>query len=347
MLITTSRDYHLTHVVRVIRAFILYLFPLLVNACASQPLPSRLSTMSPTAQRPATIYQGRGVAFGVRETMESLVWHTYQLSESSEFRGFIHLLNQRPSEDYFLTCLLDYRQVPCRFDGKQKELIYPISMGDSEERHIPFEMPSVTSGFHDAAVIAFSQVDVHDLSESYRISTDFSYFYAYRLALLTGKEPWQVPPIEFAITGTQPLSPTIRFNGLLVNREQEGSAKWNHAWTVQRVKPGEAIEYYIHMGNDTGPAQVNAVMAFMDFKQIPLNDNKQWVTYISLPAGSRATMSGLFIAPKEPGVHEFMIVWANNPYQKLEEPAWGTERHLTPVDTRVEPSIRVAVVVEK
>ncbi|MEJ2558048.1 MAG: hypothetical protein P8186_17865 [Anaerolineae bacterium] len=289
-----------------------------------------------------TQYQGQGVAYGIQETREGKYWHTYRVPEHSSFRGFFYLLNQRPAEEYLLTCLVDYRQVPCTFDGQQ-QLLYRVSIEDFGERTLPFETPTLAPGLHDLAILAFAKPTVHDLSREYRLSTDFNYLYAPRAVLLAGDEPWQTPSIEYTITGTRPTNKISPLEGLVINREEQELEI--RAWITQEVRSGESTEYFVHLGNDTGPSHTRAVMAFLDYKQIPLAGADQWVAYVSLPTGTRAVLPGRFVAPQEVGVHELVVVFAYDPFHMLEEPPLGSDRDLTQFSAIVESSIRVAIIV--
>lgn len=308
-----------------------------LSARSTLPVPS-----TPDTPESKTQYGGQGVAYGIQETREGGYWRTYQVPANSSFRGFFYLLNQRSAEEYLLTCLVDYRQVPCTFDGQQ-QLLYRISVEDFGERTLPFETPSLVPGLHDLAVLAFAKPDVHDLSGEYRLSTDFNYLYTPRAVLLAGDEPWQTSSIEYIITGTQPTSKTSPLEGLVVNREEQELEI--RAWMTQTVRSGETIEYFAHLGNDTGPSRSLAVMSFLDYKQIPLDGAEQWVAYVSLPTGTRAVLPGRFVAPQKVGVHELVVVMAYDPFHMLEDPFQGSDRDLTQFSEIVEPSIRVAIIV--
>jgi hypothetical protein len=127
---------------------------------------------APSTPESKTRYAGQGVAIGIQETREGKYWRTYRVPGHSSFRGFFYLLNQQPAEEYLLTCLVDYHQVPCAFNGQQL-LLYRMSVEDLGERTLPFATLPLAPGLHDPAVLAFAKPDVHDLSSEYRLSTDF------------------------------------------------------------------------------------------------------------------------------------------------------------------------------
>jgi len=292
------------------------------------------------------IYEGEGVAYGIQRDPKGKLWRTYEVSADSPFEGLFFLDNQQPTEEYLLTCLIDYRQLPCDFEGQQQTL-FPITVGDFESQRISFKTPRLSPGRHDVALLAFAKPNTHDLSRKYRLSTDFNYLYAPRMVALVGEKPWQKPSMKYVTVGITPTTQTrATLGGLLVNQEAHPQ-KWR-AWLTEEVQPGETVEYYVHMGGSEGSgSNAYAVMAFLDFIQVPLDGKNQWVAYASVPPGTVATLPGRFKAPTEPGVHEFVIVWAFDPYQLLEEPIGGPDRTLTRFSDFIEPSIRVALVVSE
>lgn len=300
------------------------------------PLPPPVTGPQSTPEAEVS-YGGLGVAHGIQSEPGGRFWRTYQISENSSFKGYLSLLNQQPEENYLLTCLVDYRQVPCVFDGHQ-QLLYEMNMEDFEERLIAFETPRLETGLHDLMLLAFAKPDVHDVSQQYRLSTDLNYLTAPRAVVLVGDEAWKTPKMTITVTGTQPLDYPL--TGIVVNREEQPLEM--RAWLTETVQTGELVDFVIHMGNK-GPSHTAAVVAFLDYEQVPLDGANQWVSYVSLPTNTYATLSGQFEAPQEPGVHEFVIVWAHNPFSMLEEPPLGPERNLTQFSTIVEPSIRVAI----
>jgi hypothetical protein len=154
-------------------------------------------------------------------------------------------------------------------------------------------------------------------------------------------DPDSLPLIEY--TSGQPRQDgSSSLNGIVVNLDP--APLRIKAWLKQEVEPGEALNYYVQVGNDTGPPQTYALMSFLDYVQIPLNDQKK-VEYVSLPPGYRVTVPGKLTAPNERGVHELVILAAYNPYHLLEEPPFGENRERTPVNDWIESSIRVAIIV--
>jgi hypothetical protein len=281
------------------------------------------------------IFEGKGVAVGIKGTREGGFWRTYRVKAHTAFKGYYWLMNQKERGTFLITCLIDYVQQPCVYDGRS-ELLYRIEMRENEERYIVLETPELSRGFHDLIVLAFDKPDVHDLSDEFRINTDLNYLYTTRASVLADSNAQDIPRIDY-ITGQFQPNRISSLNGIVVNREK--APQELHAWTHQPMKPGDILEYYVHLGNDEGPDQSMAVISFLDFKQIPLGKDIL-VPFASLPAGSRLTIPGHLIAPQEAGIHELIVVLARGPYRLLADPE---TQELTSEYTWVEPSIRVAI----
>jgi hypothetical protein len=122
------------------------------------------------------------------------------------------------------------------------------------------------------------------------------------------------------------------------------------SWSPRVFLPWEKhnVKCYAYMGGSgRSGSDACAVMAFLDFKQIALDAEDRWETYASVPPGTAASIPGRFRPPMEPDVHRFLIVWAFRAYHLLEEPSRRRERTLTRFSDFVEPSIRVALVVNR
>ncbi|GAB4581622.1 MAG: hypothetical protein Fur0022_43710 [Anaerolineales bacterium] len=264
---------------------------------------------------------------------------TYFLEENESFQGTYYLLNQQPAESYALICLLDYKQTPCLFDGKDASP-YFLEMGENEERTFSFETPAIEKGFHDLAILAFSKVDEHDTSESFRYSTDFNYLFSTRAAILADTPPDELPLIEYEKGVFIEESPSP-LNGVVINLSPDSYSEGIRAWLHEVIQPGQTLDYYIQLGNDDEPDQTYAVLSFLDFQQIPVNEN-QLVAYVSLPTGYRMTIPASLTVPEETGIHELVIVIVRNPYRIRED--LSTRKLILP--DGIESSIRVAIEVK-
>ncbi len=226
----------------------------------------------------------------------------------------------------------------CSYDGT-RALLYRLEMGENEQLDIAIETPRLPRGFHELTVLAFGKTEEHETSDAFRYSTDLNYLYTSRAVLLVDASPQEAPSTEYVYGTPQPYRQSP-LNGVVIN--QQRFPKSIRAWLREQVSAGDVLEYYIHLGNDDGPAQTFAVMAFWDFRQVPVNE-KHPLAFVSLPTGTGITLPASVRVPQTPGLHELMVVIIRSPYHLLEDP---TTRQLTREPTEVEPSIRVAIEVQ-
>ncbi len=304
-------------------------------------------TEEPPGAPSRIVYEGYGIGVWIQQNKDGPAFRTYSVPSGRPFESIYHVLHQIPKgDDYLIFCLLDYKQVPFILDG-QENIIHRVHLKAMEERFFSFRIPALTEGLHDLALVLIIKPDEHSLSEKFRFSTDFALFHDARIVLLVGKS--RLPPsIDYDIQGQHiPIEKRkVQFHGLLVN--QHDGPQDLFAWLSEDVNPNQVLTYIVHIGNDTDDPKVFALMAFLDFKQVPLSmKDEHWVKYGKLDTGERATVPGSLLVPSESGVHEFMIVWALSPYQPLERPMEGNAREITHIDTRIEPSIRIALVTKQ
>jgi hypothetical protein len=270
-------------------------------------------------------------------------WQTRRFRPGTSFEGVFSLSHQLPATEYLLTCILNYIQVPCEWNGEE-QLLYPIAMQGGGQVQIPFTTPELSDAYHDFAILALSNVFSEDLSDAYRIGTDLNYLYRSRIVLMSDSADAFDLPMDWYRGGEQ--TSEVSFEGTFVDLEPRPNRL--EAWRVERAAPGETIDYFIHVGNGSAdtPHQTYAVMAFLDYVQVPIDGADQWVAFASMPPGTQTTIPARITVPTIPGIHELMIVHAYNPFSMLEIPTEGEEREATEIWDGIYSSIRTAIVVE-
>jgi hypothetical protein len=271
-------------------------------------------------------------------------WQTW-LSIPEGYSGEFLLSNQQPAMDFLLTCMLDYRQVPCIWDGEDTEL-YAVSLDGGETIRIPMITPPLSDDFHDFIVIAFGNPFSEDLTDDYRIRTDLNYLYRSRLLFVPEAFEEGMPYVaavaeEDWIRGE---AENLYLEGVIQN--QEPNADELRAWTVVEAEAGEWIDYNLQIGSHPdGVGSRLAIMAFLDYRQITFDGEDQWVIYADLEAGTAATVPVRLQAPLESGIHELLIVHTYDPFAMLEVPALGEDRQATEIIEGTYSGIRTAIVV--
>lgn len=307
----------------------------------SAPPPTRVGFL-PTEAPPPTSYSGQGVAFGIQAAPDTPFWWTYRVPLDAPFHGILQVTNHQPAQSFLLTCLLDYQQVPCSFGG-QPVLTKRISLGANELRDIPFATPTLSQGWHDFTLLVIPDPDDQNLDTRYRLGTDT--VYAARTVLLDGGLSWSPPRIAYPDISQAAPNRSLPLDGIFI--DDEAHPPQLQAWTVQHVTAGVAVPYDVHLGNKSSAAYTFALLALLDYHQVPLSSQGQRAVFGTLAAGGQGLISGLTTAPMAAGVHELMVLWVENPYHALEYPSDGPQRQATRLPVRIESSLRVAIVTDQ
>lgn len=283
-----------------------------------------------------------GESFGIGlyespiRTKESGMGYSKFLNLGEEFKGYVFLSNQMyDGNDFLISCLLDYKQVPFKFDEEDKQVLHTIHLEPFEERFYSFNLGEIEKGGYDFEIVAIMKPYEHSLNKTFRFSTDFSYLGSVRKNLFVGTS--NLPVINY--TNISAISCSSEYplnNGILITKEP-CSAK---AWLTEEVKPDERLNYTINVAADREYPVSFAIMVLLDYRQVPINVNESnSVIFGKLEAGRKVSIPASIIVPDKKGVHELMVVWITDPNERLET-SHGVRAHIR---AGAEPSIRVGL----
>jgi hypothetical protein len=269
-------------------------------------------------------------------TKESGMGYSKFLNPGEDFKGHLFVSNQMYEEnDFLIFCLLDYKQVPFKFDEEDKQVLHTIHLEPFEERFYSFDLGKIEKGGHDFEIVAIMKPYEHSLNRTFRFSTDFSYLGSMRKNLFVSD--LNLPVINY--TNISAISCSSEYplnNGILITKEP-CSAK---AWLTEEVKPGERLNYTINVAADREYPVSFAIMVLLDYEQVPINVNgSNSVLFGKLDAGEKVSIPASITVPDDEGVHELMVVWFTDPYERLETSP-GVRAHIR---AGTEPSIRVGL----
>lgn len=255
------------------------------------------------------------------------------LNYGSNFSGWLRITNAMyGSNQYMVFALLDYKQQTFLFNN-QTDKLHLVNLSKFEDSFYYFQIDNISKGFHDFAIIVLLNPYEHSLKKEYRYSTDMAKMGDKRFNLFVGGV--NNTPIKDSFD-SMPCPSSYVLNGLLANKE----ACSPNAWFSEEIDGMEKINYFINVGNDEEIIRSFALMAFLDYEQIPLRLNdKELTTFGKLKKGEKRAFSANLTLPNEEGVHELMVIWVLDPYEKLETSPGVRTR----IDARVEPSIRIGL----
>ena len=259
------------------------------------------------------------------------------LNPGSNFSGWLSIANAMyDSNQYMVFALLDYKQQRFFFNN-QTDKLHLVNLSKFEEKFYYFQINNISEGFHDIAIILVLTSYEHSLNKDYRYSTDMGRMGDRRLNLFVGDvNDTNDTRIRYTECDVSCQSSYV-LNGLLVNKEP-CSPK---AWFFDDVVAGDELDYFVNVGNDDETLRTFALMVFLDYKQIPLNLNsdEKLTIFGKLRQGEKISYHANLTLPDEEGVHELMIVWILDPYEKMETSPGVRAK----INTRVEPSIRIGL----
>ncbi|HQC12094.1 MAG TPA: hypothetical protein PKY15_01900, partial [Methanoregulaceae archaeon] len=268
--------------------------------------------------------------------------HFSKCIENNEpFEGYYFISNQMYEQnDYLISCFLDYEQVPFSLDGSGPELLHRVYLAPFEEKFFRFDLGRLEPGGHDCEIVALLETENHSLDLQFRRSTDFSYLGSRRVNVYANST--ELPVINYS-------SPSRIFaqncgdgyvinDGLLLTRTPcvaEG-------WFTEDVRAGETLVYYVNVASDSKYPVSVALVALLDYTQVPLleNDTSNAI-FLNLAAGEKISFPAYVQVPATPGVHELMVLYFPVPYTMLESSPGESVK----IDqwTCTEPSIRIGL----
>jgi hypothetical protein len=77
------------------------------------------------------------------------------------------------------------------------------------------------------------------------------------------------------------------------------------------------VDYVVHVGNGTSKTARYALIAMLDYVQVPIGPDAGQPTIVSVPPGKCLNFTAHITAPIQPGIHELMVVRADVPFVRI------------------------------
>lgn len=241
---------------------------------------------------------------------------SFRVEAGQPFIGQFWLLNayQGETRDFAIICLIDYVQTPCAVD---QPLVRIETLAPMAELLLPLEIPVPGEGLHDLSVLfAIDPFPDQDAPEAY---DRFRNIGAVRVNLyVDGIVTAPIPEVE------DPPGQLEAFNGSFVASplaqpfdETSRRITW---WTHTTVPAGELFDFYIHLNNRQSRAFDEAMIALIDYEQVPIyrQGQPQIPFYVRSRNGVWQPVAVQVRAPTKPGIYEFMVVGMTQPFSQLE-----------------------------
>jgi hypothetical protein len=228
-----------------------------------------------------------------------------------ELAGTLTLHNGFPQDEtYALVALIDYRQVPIEIEELDQP-VHVVRAGPHSEVALDFALNVPNQeGLHKLLLLLFRAPDAHPLDERFRFLTDgMCHSYTWDVAIGNSRQP---PAMTTqSAPRTRPDVSQFDFSGVLVNRDGRDNRT---AWITETVGQGQTLDYYIHLGNDGHPDSLYAVVAFLDWQQVPIAANGEKIFFGVIERGGRLTLPAEVQILSTGDVHELQVLYIVDPY---------------------------------
>lgn len=234
------------------------------------------------------------------------------------------------TETFALVVLVDYAQVPIIIDDVPHEThVFRADPGDPLEIDFGFTVPN-RPGKHQVCVVLFQGVDTHRLDDRFRfgqglVATHIS-------DVIIGGD--DVPPeITYQKASyARPDDPDYDISGVNLNRDPQ---VYRQSWVTETVRPGEVLEYCIHLGNESDQDKPYALVAWLDWQQIPVGQGETPAFYGQIKAREQQAITTAVAVPTTGQIHELQVLYVKHPYhppQDLPRPRSSLRVALIPND---------------
>jgi hypothetical protein len=312
---------------------VLYALVVLLSDACSAPRPAATSQPStPTIQvngeeniRPDPI--GTQIARGEPGIRTRLVASPALYNEQSSFsfglvptgdsfQALLEIENYTPIPiDIRFVSLLDYQQTPFLWEDTTEPVsTHDLHLEPDENTSITFTLPDLAQGFHDWILVGFYQPDDHQSSTEFRKASK-SMILVQRSNLYVGDTSANTAPPTPAFRTIGFRENTNQIDGVLLNRS--GQADPWRIWVQDEMEAGCPLNYYVNVSNSSAEPLRLAIMLFLDFEQIPVQENATTL-FVELGPKQEDFISAELIVPNNAGPHELVALWVLEPYLPLQ-----------------------------
>lgn len=287
-----------------------------------------------------------GVVYAMYGTYEERfldAYNSFHVKPSSPFTSQILIGNYDVTAHQFvIICLLDHSQVPC---SSEAELAKFQTIDAFATTKVNVRLDGLTKQIHDFDVLAigkpYAGLDQSDLSIR---STPF--WIANLSNIYTEKSTIKANPaiMPFPIQNFSEMHFEDFFPSKLENPVHDNMAI--EVWLDEQVKPSHFVDFYLHflaqeeiLGRFI--SYPLAVMAFIDYKQVPIYSNGQphLPLYLERQPHTWQSLAVQVQAPHEMGNHELVILVRPYAYAALD----GIDKYWMEPHMRMSQLIRLQV----
>lgn len=274
--------------------------PTATVAASPDAQPDMVGTrFSSSARPPESGDDTRGVKYG------------YTIASGRGFTGYYLVDNVRPlPHTYAFLAFVDYQQVPVVLGGTPG-LTHMLHLGPQEQSWWSLDVRPLSAGRHTLSTVLVWDPDNHSTDAAFRQASEWGMVSTTQANVLVGKRGAFPAPKLTKPSGAVSIPAGTEFDGVLVNQSSTSIEPWTSGVAAPA---GSQVDYVIHVGNSTSKTARYALIALLDYVQVPIGSDARQPTIVSVPPGKCLNFTAHVTAPTEPGVHELMVVRADMPF---------------------------------
>lgn len=213
-----------------------------------------------------------------------------------------------------LLALFDYQQVPLTLAGESK-LVHLVSVKPYSEQKIDFTimLPNLP-GRHKLWIYNIEAADLHHLDSEFRQNAT-SFAHGMDFDVVIGEAS------DFPQHDYQPAAPSQESASGLTSGWSSINRKADRRpiWMTDTVKSKQLLDFNIHVAHNILDEVPYALVALLDWQQIPLGDES--LTYFGLIGKQNGlqTLPATVSIPSTGSIHELQVIYFIDPYRRLDE----------------------------
>jgi hypothetical protein len=247
---------------------------------------------------------------------ENTIW----LDSSQPFQGVVQMLPFYPLESgepqtFIYKALLDGREIRIGIKGQPLSDRISLRLKSGERSLFEFETEPLPLGIHNLSILTFYFAD--DITPDSGFQNSSGYFFrSDQFKVYVGKtdtQPDQPTWYDWSV-GTN-LFPHLLGLVDIIDVERSKEIQGFAYWQPDDLQPKQQVNYQIGIVNGEEGDREYCLIAFLDYKVVPIQDGKDMVCGV-VRQNQWGIVNATLTAPVDPGVHHLEVVRIENPLMK-------------------------------
>lgn len=284
-----------------IQKYIFLIILLLLTACAPSFKSNQGHDLLPIVR------DQKGYSLGLYDTNGDIEPKRTFKTKIDSFSKEISFYNQ-VKEAEFLLILFDHGlQKEFRVDNKET-IAYSFSLKEGQSIKIPVTIENLNTGFHSINYVIIPNPEKVITDKDRIIQADqLSQIYTVKVNVLNNIDKIPSPPQD---NFKEYKSTNSAIHGPFITKETENMS----IWLQESISPEQQLSFYTHFGNSSSKEIDFYLISMLDWKQIPIYEDNNWVYSKLKPGEQKYFNSNVNVKQNDQTLVSFMLP---NPFEEL------------------------------